>query len=52
MNEAIYINHETGEVYETKAEAMEAYRNGVRIDLYGWSNVLGETVLRGYWAVD
>lgn len=46
-----YVNHETGEVYETKNEAMTAYREGIQIDLYGWSETLGEWVLRGYWEV-
>lgn len=46
---AIYINHETGEVYNTKNEAMDAYRRGTRIDLYAWSATLQELVMRGYW---
>ena len=34
MNKATYVDHETGEIYETKALAMEAYRGGHQIDLY------------------
>ena len=48
---AMYVNHETAEVYENKTAAMEAYRAGQQIDLYGWSETLGEWVWRGYWEV-
>lgn len=46
---ANYVNHETGEVYATKELAMADYRKGQRIDLYSWSDVCGEWVMRGYW---
>lgn len=49
---AIYVNHNTGEQYKDKNEAMAAYRAGVRIDLYSWSDVCGEMIMRGYWDVD
>lgn len=29
-----YVDHETGEIYETKALVIEAYRGGHQIDLY------------------
>ena len=51
MNKATYVDHETGEIYETKALAMGAYRGGHQIDLYTWSDVLGEWTMRGYWEV-
>lgn len=46
-----YVDHTTGEVYENHAQAMDAYRNGHRIDLYDYSEALGEWVLRGFWEV-
>lgn len=49
MSNINYMNHETGKVYATHALAMEAYRQGVRIDLMDWSETLGEWVMRGYW---
>lgn len=48
---AIYVNHETGEVYPTKEQAMTAYRAGNRIDLYSYSKVYDEIIMRGYWEV-
>lgn len=51
MNKVTYVDHETGEIYETKALAMEAYRGGHQINLYTWSDVLGEWTMRGYWEV-
>lgn len=46
---ATYMNHETGEVYADKNSAMEDYRKGQRIDLYSWSEVYQEWIMRGYW---
>lgn len=46
---AQYIDHETAEVYETKDLAMAALRAGRQIDLYTWSNLYGEWMMRGYW---
>lgn len=51
MKTAMYVNHETAEVYESKSEAMEAYRAGTQIDLYLWSEPLGEWTWMGYWEV-
>lgn len=51
MANAIYINHETAEVYKDKKEAMEVYRKGTQIDLYMWSKVLGEYTWCGSWEV-
>ena len=48
---AIYVNHETGEEFKTKDEAMNAYRNGERVDLYLFSELLQENVMVGYWEV-
>lgn len=51
MKTITYVDHNTGEIYDTKAKAMAAYRAGTQIDLYDWSDALGEWVLRGYWEV-
>lgn len=51
MTTITYVNHNTAEVYATKTEAMNAYRAGTQIDLYDWSDALGEWVLRGCWEI-
>lgn len=49
MKQTLYMNHTTGELYATKEDAIEDYRNGFRIDLYLWHMDSGEMVLRAYW---
>lgn len=48
---AIYVDHNNGTTYATKEEAMTAYRKGIQIDLYSWSDVYQEWIMRGYWEV-
>ena len=48
---ATYVNHNDGTVYATKEEAMTDYRKGIQIDLYSWSDVYQEWIMRGYWEV-
>jgi hypothetical protein len=44
-----FMSKLTGEVVFTHAEAMELYRAGHEIELWGWSDVAGEMLHWGSW---
>lgn len=44
-----YVNSQTGEMTESHAEAMGWYREKIDVELYNFSEVLGEWVKRGEW---
>ena len=47
--EKYYMNKRTGEVTENHAEAMGWYRAKDEVQIWGWSEVLGEWVCRMEW---
>lgn len=51
VHETYYVSQLTGEVVETQQEAMELYRAGHPIEVWGWSETLQEQVCRVVWEV-
>ena len=49
MKTVIYMSKSTGECWESKDKAMEAYRAGDEIRLMDWSDTLDCWVCRGEW---
>jgi len=51
VHETYYVSQLTGEVVETQQEAMELYRAGHPMEVWGWSETLQEQVCRVVWEV-
>lgn len=49
QNETNYINTQTGELTTNHNEAMEWYREGIEVEVWTWSETLGEMVNRVTW---
>lgn len=44
-----YINVKTGEIFESREQAMEYYKTGAQIAVYSWSETLQQMVERVRW---
>ena len=49
QNETNYINTQTREITTSQKEAMEWYREGIEVEVWTWSETLGEMVNRVTW---
>ena len=45
----LFVNHNTAEIYDTKRQAVDALVAGDIIDLYVWSEKIGEYTYRTHW---
>lgn len=49
MIDKYYRNKRTGETTESHAQAMEWYRGKDEVEIWGWSETLGEWICRMEW---